>query len=173
VVEQRTRWRNRIGWLWLTVLGPIIGGIVAALSPFGIEVYSPWPSRVGYFMVLAVVWLAPLTLIWRREGDCRRFLIRETGGGCRFPPEATSSSRDVVYRRWITLAVISRARSEHRKTMTSATSSGEAMWMSSMLRSTASRTAGVTLKGAFIQIMPLTWDSFLPPVMDRHPWQTI
>jgi hypothetical protein len=30
-----------------------------------------------------------------------------------------------------------------------------------------------SLKGAFIQIMPLTWDSFLPPVMDRHPWQTI
>jgi hypothetical protein len=62
-------WRNRAGWLWLILLGPIAGGIVAALSPFGIEVYSPWPSRVGYFMVLAVVWLAPLTLIWRREGD--------------------------------------------------------------------------------------------------------
>jgi hypothetical protein len=26
-----------------------------------------------------------------------------------------------------------------------------------------------TVKGAFIQIMPLAWDSFLPPVMDRHP----
>ncbi len=63
------RWRNRAGWLWLILLGPIVAGIVAALSPFGIEVYSPWPSRVGYFMVLAVVWLAPLTLIWRREGD--------------------------------------------------------------------------------------------------------
>ncbi len=53
----------------LILLGPIVAGIVAALSPFGIEVYSPWPSRVGYFMVLAFVWLAPLTLIWRREGD--------------------------------------------------------------------------------------------------------
>ena len=29
------------------------------------------------------------------------------------------------------------------------------------------------LKGAFIQIMPLTWDSFLPPVMERLPWLTI
>jgi hypothetical protein len=29
------------------------------------------------------------------------------------------------------------------------------------------------LKGAFIQIMPLTWDSFLLPVMDRHPGLTI
>jgi hypothetical protein len=27
------------------------------------------------------------------------------------------------------------------------------------------------LKGAFIQIMPLTWDSFLLPVMDSHLWQ--
>jgi hypothetical protein len=26
-----------------------------------------------------------------------------------------------------------------------------------------------TLKGAFIEIMPLTWGSFLLPVMDRHP----
>jgi uncharacterized membrane protein YhaH (DUF805 family) len=69
VDARRARWRNRAGWLWLILLGPIVAGIVAALSPFGIEVYSPWPSRVGYFMVLAVVWLAPLTLIWRREGD--------------------------------------------------------------------------------------------------------
>jgi hypothetical protein len=29
------------------------------------------------------------------------------------------------------------------------------------------------LKGAFIQIMPLTWDSFLLPVMDKNPWLTI
>jgi hypothetical protein len=29
------------------------------------------------------------------------------------------------------------------------------------------------LKGAFIQIMPLTWDSFLLPAIDRHPWLTI
>jgi hypothetical protein len=29
------------------------------------------------------------------------------------------------------------------------------------------------VKGAFIQIMRLTWDSFLLPVMDRHPWLTI
>jgi hypothetical protein len=29
------------------------------------------------------------------------------------------------------------------------------------------------LKGAFIQIMPLTWDSFLLPVMDENPWLTI
>jgi hypothetical protein len=26
-----------------------------------------------------------------------------------------------------------------------------------------------SLKGAFIQIMPLTWDSLLLPVMDKHP----
>jgi hypothetical protein len=63
------RWRNRAGWLWLILLGPIVAGMVAALSPFGIAVHSPWPSRVGYFMVLAVVWLAPLTFIWRRDGD--------------------------------------------------------------------------------------------------------
>jgi len=25
----------------------------------------------------------------------------------------------------------------------------------------------------FIQIMPLTWDSFLLPVMDKNPWLTI
>jgi hypothetical protein len=30
-----------------------------------------------------------------------------------------------------------------------------------------------TLKGAFIQITPLTWDSFLLPVMDKNPWLTI
>jgi hypothetical protein len=30
---------------------------------------------------------------------------------------------------------------------------------------------GGNLKGAFIQIMPLTWDSFLLPVMDSHLWQ--
>jgi hypothetical protein len=29
------------------------------------------------------------------------------------------------------------------------------------------------VKGAFIQIMPLTWDSFLLPVMDKNPWLTI
>jgi hypothetical protein len=29
------------------------------------------------------------------------------------------------------------------------------------------------VKGAFIQIMPLTWHSFLLPVMDRHPGLTI
>jgi hypothetical protein len=29
------------------------------------------------------------------------------------------------------------------------------------------------LKGAFVQIMPLTWHSFLRPVMDRHPGLTI
>jgi len=29
------------------------------------------------------------------------------------------------------------------------------------------------LKSAFIQIMPLTWDSFLLPVMDSQPWRTI
>jgi hypothetical protein len=55
------RWRNRAGWLWLILLGPIVAGIIAALSPFGIAVYSLWLSRVGYLMVLAVVWLAPLT----------------------------------------------------------------------------------------------------------------
>jgi NADPH-dependent 2,4-dienoyl-CoA reductase/sulfur reductase-like enzyme len=32
---------------------------------------------------------------------------------------------------------------------------------------------GTTVKGALIQIMPLTWDSFLLRVMDMHPWQTI
>jgi hypothetical protein len=69
VDARRARWRNRAGSLWLIFLGPIVAGIVAALSPFGIEVYSTWPSRVGYLMVLAVVWLAPLTLIWRREAD--------------------------------------------------------------------------------------------------------
>jgi hypothetical protein len=30
-----------------------------------------------------------------------------------------------------------------------------------------------TLKGAFIQITALTWDSFLLPVMDKNPWLTI
>jgi hypothetical protein len=30
-----------------------------------------------------------------------------------------------------------------------------------------------TAKGAFIQIMPLTWNSLLLPAMDRHPWLTI
>ena len=30
-----------------------------------------------------------------------------------------------------------------------------------------------SVKGAFIQIMPLTWDSFLLPVMDKNPWLTI
>jgi hypothetical protein len=65
----RARWRNRAEWLWLVLLGPIVAGIVAALSPFGIEVNSHWPSRVAYLMVVAVVWLAPLTLIGRREGD--------------------------------------------------------------------------------------------------------
>ena len=30
-----------------------------------------------------------------------------------------------------------------------------------------------SLKGAFIQIMPLTWDSFLLPFMDKNPWLTI
>jgi len=29
------------------------------------------------------------------------------------------------------------------------------------------------LKGAFIQIMPLTWESFLLPVMDKNSWLTI
>ncbi len=29
-----------------------------------------------------------------------------------------------------------------------------------------------SLKGALIQIMPLTWDSFLLLVMDTHPRQT-
>ena len=29
------------------------------------------------------------------------------------------------------------------------------------------------LKGAFIQFMPLTWDSLLLPVMDKNPWLTI
>jgi len=29
------------------------------------------------------------------------------------------------------------------------------------------------VKGAFIQIMPLTWDLFLLPVMDGHPALTI
>jgi hypothetical protein len=33
--------------------------------------------------------------------------------------------------------------------------------------------AFLNVKGAFIQIMALTWDSFLLPVMDRHPWLTI
>jgi len=33
--------------------------------------------------------------------------------------------------------------------------------------------ANGTLKGSFIQIMPLTWDSLLLPVMTRHPWFTI
>ena len=28
-------------------------------------------------------------------------------------------------------------------------------------------------EGAFIQIMPLTWDSFLLPVMDRDPWHDL
>jgi hypothetical protein len=37
----------------------------------------------------------------------------------------------------------------------------------------AAHVAGRTLKGAFIQIMPLTWDSFLLPAIDRHPWLTI
>jgi hypothetical protein len=69
VDARRARCRNRAGSLWLIFLSPIVAGIVAALSPFGIEVYSPWLSRVGYLMVLAVVWLAPLTLIWRREAD--------------------------------------------------------------------------------------------------------
>jgi hypothetical protein len=69
VDARRARWKNRAGSLWFVFLGPIVAGMVAALSPFEIEVYSPWPSRVGYLMVLAVVWLAPLTLIWRREAD--------------------------------------------------------------------------------------------------------
>jgi hypothetical protein len=29
------------------------------------------------------------------------------------------------------------------------------------------------LKGAFIQIMPLTWGSFFLPVMDRYSWLTV
>jgi hypothetical protein len=40
-------------------------------------------------------------------------------------------------------------------------------------QSNAARTAIPMLKGAFIQIMPLTWDSFLLPAIDRHPWLTI
>jgi hypothetical protein len=35
------------------------------------------------------------------------------------------------------------------------------------------RMARENLRGASIQIMPLTWDSFLLHVMDGHPWQTI
>jgi len=31
----------------------------------------------------------------------------------------------------------------------------------------------VSVKGASIQIMPLTWDSFLLPGMDENPWLTI
>jgi hypothetical protein len=34
-------------------------------------------------------------------------------------------------------------------------------------------TIDTRLKGAFIQIMPLTWHSFLLPVLDRHPGLTI
>ena len=37
----------------------------------------------------------------------------------------------------------------------------------------SSSATAVTLKGAFIQIMPLTWDALLLPVVDRHPWLTI
>ena len=61
----------------------------------------------------------------------------------RSPSVEPTSTRRVGYRRWITLAVMSLARSEQRKTMTSATSSGEAMWINSLLSSIASRTAGV------------------------------
>jgi hypothetical protein len=61
----------------------------------------------------------------------------------RSPSVEPTSTRGVGYRRWITLAVMSLAWSEQRKTMISATSSGEAMWISSLLSSTASRTAGV------------------------------
>jgi hypothetical protein len=56
---RRARWKNSAGWLWLILLGPIVAGTVAALSPFAVA-DSAWPSRVGYLMVLAVVWLAPL-----------------------------------------------------------------------------------------------------------------
>lgn len=62
------RWTNRAGWLWLTLLGPTVGGIAAALSPFAIG-HSPWLSRLGYLIVVAVVWLAPLTLMWPYDRD--------------------------------------------------------------------------------------------------------
>jgi hypothetical protein len=39
--------------------------------------------------------------------------------------------------------------------------------------SRTSPTSTPSMKGAFIQIMPLTWDSFLLPVMDKNPWLTI
>jgi hypothetical protein len=63
------RWRNRTGWLWLFFLGPVFAGVVATLSPFAIALSSSWPSRAGYLIVQAAVWIAPLTLIWRRDGD--------------------------------------------------------------------------------------------------------
>jgi len=65
---RRARWKNRAGWLWLILLGPIVAGTVAALSPFAVA-DSAWPSRVGYLMVLAVVWLSPLLLIWQHDRD--------------------------------------------------------------------------------------------------------
>jgi hypothetical protein len=57
------RWRNRTGWLWLFFLRPVFAGVVATLSPFAIALSSSWPSRACYFIVLAAVWIAPLTLI--------------------------------------------------------------------------------------------------------------
>jgi hypothetical protein len=65
---QATHWRSRIGWLWLTLLGPIVGGIVAPLSPFASS-HAPWPSRLGGLLVLAAVWLGPLLLIWPLDRD--------------------------------------------------------------------------------------------------------
>jgi hypothetical protein len=59
---------NRTGWLWLILLGPGVAGVVAALSPFA-AAHVALPSRIGYLVVLALVWLSPLRLIWTYERD--------------------------------------------------------------------------------------------------------